>query len=108
MLDIEEQLAGVMPTALLGTVARTVGMTVAAEGFPAPVGALAEIQRETGGPLLAEVIGFRDELTLLYPFSESKGVRHGNRVRLARTALAARWPGDAGPRTRRPGKRRRR
>ena len=88
MLDIEEQLEGVMPTALLGTVARTVGMTVAASGFPAPVGALAEIQRETGGPLLAEVIGFRDELTLLYPFGESNGVRHGNRVRLARTT---RW-----------------
>jgi FliI/YscN family ATPase len=88
MLNIEEQLEGVMPTALSGTVARTVGMTVAAAGFPAPVGALAEIQRETGGPLMAEVIGFRDELTLLYPFSESNGVRHGNRVRLARTT---RW-----------------
>ncbi len=88
MLDIEEQLESMMPTALTGTVARTVGMTVAAAGFPAPVGAMAEIQRETGGPLLAEVIGFRDELTLLYPLSESHGVRHGNRVRLARTT---RW-----------------
>ncbi len=88
MLDIEEQLEGIMPVSLTGTVARTVGMTVAAAGFPAPVGALAEIQRETGDALLAEVIGFRDELTLLYPFSESTGVRHGNRVRLARTT---RW-----------------
>ena len=88
MLDLEEQLEGILPTALTGSVARTIGMTVAAAGFPAPIGALAEIQRETGGPLLAEVIGFRDELTLLYPFSESSGVRHGNRVRLARTA---RW-----------------
>ena len=88
MLNIEEQLDGVMPTALLGTVGRTVGMTVAAAGFPAPVGALAEIQRESGGPLLAEVIGFRDDLTLLYPFSDSNGVRHGNRVRMVRTA---RW-----------------
>jgi flagellum-specific ATP synthase len=88
MLDIEEQLDGIMPTALSGSVARTVGMTVAAAGFPAPIGALAEILRETGGPLMAEVIGFRDDLTLLYPFSESQGVRHGNRVRLARTT---RW-----------------
>jgi flagellum-specific ATP synthase len=88
MLDIEEQLAGVMPVAITGTVARTVGMTVAAAGFPAPVGAMAEIQRERGGPLMAEVIGFRDQLTLLYPYSEADGVRHGNRVRLARTT---RW-----------------
>jgi flagellum-specific ATP synthase len=79
-----------MPTALTGTVARTVGMTVAAAGFPAPVGAVAEIQRETGEPLLAEVIGFRDELTLLYPFSELNGVRHGHRVRLARTTRCLR------------------
>ncbi|HEY4760329.1 MAG TPA: FliI/YscN family ATPase [Thermoguttaceae bacterium] len=88
MLDMEKQLEAMMPVALTGTVARTVGMTVAAAGFPAPIGAVAEIQREMGGPILAEVIGFRDELTLLYPFSESTGVRHGNRVRLARTT---RW-----------------
>ena len=88
MLNIAEQLDGLMPTALYGSVARTVGMTVSAAGFPAPVGAVAEIERETGTPLLAEVIGFRDELTLLFPFGEMGGVRRGNRVRLARTT---RW-----------------
>ncbi len=77
-----------MPTALWGSVAQTVGMTISAAGFPAPVGALAEIERQTGGPMLAEVIGFRDELTILFPFAELAGIRHGNRVRLARTS---RW-----------------
>lgn len=77
-----------MPTALVGSVARTVGMTVSVAGFPAPVGALAEIERQAGAPLTAEVIGFRDDLTVLYPFSELAGVRHGNRVRLTRTS---RW-----------------
>ncbi len=88
MLDLAEQLDAVMPAALIGTVARTVGMTVSVAGFPAPVGAVAEIERETGPPLLAEVIGFRDDMTVLYPFSDLRGVRHGNRVRLSRTA---RW-----------------
>lgn len=88
MLNVAEQLETVMPTALLGTVASTVGMTVSVAGFPAPLGAVAEIQRETGTPLWAEVIGFRDEMTILYPFSDPAGVRHGNRVRLARTT---RW-----------------
>lgn len=74
-----------MPAAVVGSVARTVGMTISAAGFPAPVGAVAEIQRETGSPLQAEVIGFRDQMTLLYPLSDVTGVRHGNRVRLART-----------------------
>ena len=87
-MDLAEQLTGMMPTALVGSVARTVGMTVSVAGFPAPVGALAEIQCQTGTPLMAEVIGFQDELTLLYPFRELSGVRHGNRVRLVRTA---RW-----------------
>jgi flagellum-specific ATP synthase len=87
-MNLSEQLEIVMPTALSGSVARTVGMTVSVAGFPAPVGALAEIQRQAGPPLLAEVIGFRDDLTLLYPLNDLGGVRRGNRVRLVKTS---RW-----------------
>jgi len=85
MLELVEQLDRIMPTALTGSVARTVGTTVSAAGFPAPVGALAEIQRQSGPPLPAEVIGFRDDLTILYPLSDLGGVRRGNRIRLVRT-----------------------
>lgn len=87
-MNVSEQLDALMPAALTGSVARTLGMTVSVAGFPAPVGSVAEIQRQGGPPLLAEVIGFHDDLTLLYPFGDLRGVRHGNRVRLARTA---RW-----------------
>ena len=69
-----EQLDGLMSTALVGSVARTVGTTVSAAGFPAPVGAVAEIERQSGLPLRAEVVGFRDDLTVLYPWSELGGV----------------------------------
>ena len=82
------QLDRIMTTAITGSVAQTVGMTISAAGFPAPVGAIAEIQRESGAPLLAEVIGFRNEMTLLYPLSDFSGIRHGNRVRLQKTT---RW-----------------
>ncbi|MBN2477099.1 MAG: FliI/YscN family ATPase [Pirellulales bacterium] len=88
MLEIVEQLETVMPTELIGSVAETLGLTVSVAGFPAPVNAVAEIQRDSGPPLLGEVIGFRNEMTILYPFSDLTGVRHGNRVRLARTT---RW-----------------
>ena len=88
MLALLHQLENVMPTALIGSVAQMAGTAVSAAGFPAPVGAMAEIHRDSGAPLLAEVVGFRDELTLLYPLSELSGVRRGNRVRLVRTA---RW-----------------
>jgi len=87
-MDLVEQVKHVMPAGLAGTVSRTVGMTIAADGFPAPVGSIARIDRETGGPLEAEVIGFRDRSTLLYAFSDLAGIRHGNRVRLQRTS---RW-----------------
>ena len=85
---MSDQLDGIMPIELIGSVARTVGMTVSIAGFPAPVGALVSIERDAGEPLEAEVIGFRDNLTLVYPFSELAGVRRGNRVRLVRTS---RW-----------------
>jgi len=85
MRDLLEQLDHVMPTALEGSASQTVGTTVAAAGFPAPVGAVAEIQRQSASPLLAEVVGFRDDLTVLYPLSDLSGVRRGNRVRLVRT-----------------------
>lgn len=87
-MDLVEQIKHVMPAKLTGTVSRTVGMTISADGFPAPVGALARIDRETGDPLEAEVIGFQDHRTLLYAFSDLAGIRHGNRVHLKRTS---RW-----------------
>lgn len=85
MLDYSEQLAAIVPSALTGTVVRTAGLTAAVAGLSAPVGAVVEIDRQEGGLLEAEVIGFRDDLTLLFPFSDLQGVRHGARVRLTRT-----------------------
>ena len=86
--DLTEQLQMTMPTLLCGRIVRTVGMTAAVADFPAPVGALVEIERQTGEPVKAEVIGFRDDLTLVYLLSNVHGVRHGNRVRLVKTS---RW-----------------
>lgn len=86
MQDVLEQLGCLMPTALTGSVVRTIGMTAAVAGLPAPVGAMVEIQRQTGGPITGEVIGFDKSLTLVYPFGDVAGIRHGSRVRLTRTS----------------------
>ena len=88
MLTIDQQLEYVTPTAITGVIAQMVGMTASVADFPAPVGAMVRIEREHGGPLDAQVIGFRDHQTLIYPYSRLEGVRRGNRVRLIRTA---RW-----------------
>src|SRR5687768_14964645 len=88
MTEFADQLAAILPTGLEGSVVRTVGTTAAVADFPAPLGALVEIERPTGPPVPAEVIGFRERLTLVYPLAEMAGVRHGNRVRLRQTC---RW-----------------
>jgi flagellum-specific ATP synthase len=86
MQDVLDQLDSMMPTALTGSVVRTVGMTAAVAGLPAPVGAIVEIERQTGGPIAGEVIGFDKALTLVYPFADVAGIRHGSRVRLKKTS----------------------
>ena len=84
------QLETIMPTGLCGSIVRTEGMAASVAGFPAPVGSVVEIDRQTGGPVEAEVIGFRDHTTLVYPLGEMTGVRHGNRVRLTKTSRTLR------------------
>ena len=90
MTSLIQQLDATMPFALTGSIVRTEGLAAAVAGFPAPVGSLALIERQSGGPVEAEVIGFRDRTTLIYPLGEMTGVRHGNRVRLARTSRTIR------------------
>ncbi len=86
MPDHLSQLAHILPTGLTGSIVRTEGLVAAAGGFPAPVGALARIQRPAASDVEAEVIGFRDGHTLLYPLGEMTGVRPGSRVTLHRTS----------------------
>jgi flagellum-specific ATP synthase len=80
-----QQLDYLLPTGLTGCVQRTEGVMTAVAGFPAPVGALVEIQRGSGLVVPAEVVGFRDELTLVYPLGDLTGIGRGNPVRLVRT-----------------------
>ena len=85
MHELQEFIHKVMPARLIGSVVQTHGMTIAAAGFPAPVGSVAQIERTGTEPLQAEVIGFRDQLTILYPYSDIAGVRRGNRISMLKT-----------------------
>ena len=79
------QLDAIFRTSLTGSVVRTEGAATVVAGFPAPVGAIVEIERSSGQPVVGEVIGFREEHTLVCPLGDMTGVGHGNRVRLAQT-----------------------
>lgn len=85
MSALLDEIETVLPTAMVGSVVRTEGLAAAVAGFPAPVGAVVQIDRIGQPPVEAEVIGFRDDLAIVYPLGEMSGVRHGNRVRLMRT-----------------------
>ncbi|MCA9234594.1 MAG: FliI/YscN family ATPase [Planctomycetales bacterium] len=82
----QTQIAAAMPVGLTGSVVQTIGLTVAVAGMPAPVGAQVRIARQDGGSIDGEVIGFRDDKTLVMPLGELEGVRRGGQVRLVRTS----------------------
>ncbi len=92
--SLSSLLPQIMPVEMVGSVVHTDGLATSVAGFPAPVGALVEIERQSGGILRGEVIGFRDDTTIIYPFGPMAGVRRGNRVRLVSTARGIRV-GDA-------------
>ena len=62
-----------------GQLVRVVGLTLEASGCRAPVGSLCAIDTMTG-KLIAEVIGFDDELLYLMPVEELRGVLPGAKV----------------------------
>ncbi len=80
-----KRLNSIMPTGLVGSVALIEGVAAAVAGLPAPVGAVVEIQCQSGNRIEAEVIGFRNGHTWVYPFQNMTGLRQGNRVVLKQT-----------------------
>jgi flagellum-specific ATP synthase len=89
-VNVRAQLRDAMTTALVGSVAETVGMTATVADFPAPIAAQVAIERESGATVAGEVIGFRGPMTVIYLFTGASGVRRGDRARLVRTTRTLR------------------
>jgi flagellar biosynthesis/type III secretory pathway ATPase len=81
-----ESLSNLDPARVTGRVRRVAGLIAECEGLSAPVGAVCAIQPSAGPALRAEVVGFRDDATLLMPFGEVTGVRRGDDVVCLQTA----------------------
>ncbi|MCR9093337.1 MAG: FliI/YscN family ATPase [bacterium] len=81
-----------VPFERTGRVRSVVGLLVEVEGLRPPIGAFCDIASEehAGASLPAEVVGFRDDVTLLMPLGPLRGLRVGAPVR-------ARVVGDAVP-----------
>lgn len=80
-----------------GRVLSCTGMTICAAGLPVPVGSLCEIDFGGGRAALAEVIGFREQATLLMPLSGAEGIAKGQSIRhVTSTQKVAVGPGLLG------------
>ncbi len=80
---VRRVLAEVEPARLSGRVKEVVGLVVQAEGLAVPVGAACEIRTADDASIPCEVVGFRDDVTLLMPLGELQGVRRGDEVACA-------------------------
>lgn len=66
--------------ALTGRVSDVTGLTVTVSGLPAPTGTLCTIRTKADMPIEAQVVGFRDDRTLLMPLRDTLGVARGDEV----------------------------
>jgi flagellum-specific ATP synthase len=78
----------IRPMRFHGKVAQVVGLVI--EGFcpETTVGSLCEIHPMSGQPIPAEVVGFRDNKTLLMPLGELRGIGLGSLISVRRQKSA--------------------
>ncbi|HBT47695.1 MAG TPA: flagellar protein export ATPase FliI [Peptococcaceae bacterium] len=63
-----------------GKITRVIGLTLEARGLKAAVGEVCHIFNNGRAPVVAEVVGFRENVTLLMPLGELEGIGPGCRV----------------------------
>ena len=74
---------------LAGRVAQVVGLTIEARGLDGQVGEVCEIYPAGKPSLLAEVVGFREDRTLLMPLGDMQGIQPGSPVYPTRSVFRA-------------------
>jgi type III secretion protein N (ATPase) len=72
--DLEQAFGRVTPVTMRGRVSKAVGLLVDASGIQAHVGELCELVTPGEPPLLAEVVGFRDNTAILTPLGPTTGI----------------------------------
>ncbi len=63
------------PVRISGRVVLVVGLTLEVVGLDCCIGEVCQIQAGSGAPLMAEVIGFRNDRLLMMPFGNMEGIK---------------------------------
>jgi len=76
-------LSGLQPAQAYGKITKVVGLVAEARGIKAPLGSICQLLPDDSGRQLinAEVVGFRDDVMLLMPYGEMRGIRPGSLIR---------------------------
>lgn len=76
-------LAGLQPAQAYGKVSKVVGLVAEGRGIKAPLGSICQLLPDNTGKhvINAEVVGFRDDVMLLMPYGEMRGIRPGSLIR---------------------------
>ena len=76
-------LSGLQPAQAYGKVTKVVGLVAEGRGIKAPLGSVCQLlPGDTGRQTInAEVVGFRDDVMLLMPYGEMRGIRPGSLIR---------------------------
>jgi FliI/YscN family ATPase len=82
-------LNGLKTVRLAGRVAQVVGLTIEARGLDSQIGEVCDIATSTGRSLPSEVVGFRDERTLLMPLGDMTGIQPGSHIYPRRSVFRA-------------------
>lgn len=88
-MPLADRLADCLPYAITGRVRGVRGLSVEVGGLSVPLGAMCEIASTDGTVRDAEVVGFRDDATLVMPYGDLTGLRPGDRVTLVRSENTA-------------------
>lgn len=76
----EQKLEALDPVRYEGRIAQVVGLVIESNGPPAKMGEVCRILPEGESPVLAEVVGFRNERLLLMPLGPMGGIKPGSRI----------------------------
>ncbi len=68
------------PIRVSGRVVQVVGLTIEATGLDCQIGEVCEIESTEYKPLMTEVVGFREQRTLLMPLGEMQGIQLGSPI----------------------------
>lgn len=83
-MSLSHLIERIEPIEVSGRVAQAVGIVVEGYGPMTTVGELCQITREVaGGPIPAEVVGFRGDRVLLMPLGDMQGIGPGSRITMS-------------------------